>query len=99
METARCKCVAWAGVGRRQAGMIAIARSLSAPWPFWCHADRKGLGMTSKAAFSPEERKAVLEGAPSAGMIVVTAARGGSIRLNRVGRGTAVESRSFPALG
>jgi hypothetical protein len=38
------------------------------------------LGMTSKAAFSPEEWKVVLEGAPSAGMIVVTAARGGAIR-------------------
>ena len=32
--------------------------------------------MTSKTAFSPEEWKAVLEGPPSAGMIVVTAARG-----------------------
>ncbi len=36
--------------------------------------------MTSKAAFSPEEWKVVLEGPPSAGMIVVTAARGGTIR-------------------
>jgi hypothetical protein len=36
--------------------------------------------MTSKAAFSPVEWKAVLEGPPSAGMIVVTAARGGMIR-------------------
>ena len=36
--------------------------------------------MTSKAAFSPEEWKMVLEGPPSAGLIVVTAARGGSIR-------------------
>lgn len=36
--------------------------------------------MTTKAAFSPEEWKAVLEGPPSAGMIVVTAARGGMIR-------------------
>ena len=36
--------------------------------------------MTSSAAFSPEEWKAVLEGPPSAGMIVVTAARGGMIR-------------------
>src|ERR1035441_4967081 len=32
--------------------------------------------MTAKAAFSPEEWKMVLEGPPSAGMIVVTAARG-----------------------
>ena len=36
--------------------------------------------MTSKAAFSPEEWKVVLEGPPSAGMIVVTAAHGGMIR-------------------
>jgi hypothetical protein len=36
--------------------------------------------MTSKATFTPEEWKAVLEGPPSAGMIVVTAARGGAIR-------------------
>ena len=36
--------------------------------------------MTSKAAFSSEEWKAVLEGPPSAGTIVVTAARGGMIR-------------------
>src|SRR5436190_19444702 len=37
-------------------------------------------GMTAKAAFSPEEWNAVLEGPPSAGMIVVTAARGGMFR-------------------
>jgi hypothetical protein len=36
--------------------------------------------MTTKAAFSPEEWTAVLEGPPTAGLIVVTAARGGSIR-------------------
>ena len=36
--------------------------------------------MTTKAAFSPEEWTAVLEGPPTAGMIVVTAARGGTIR-------------------
>ena len=36
--------------------------------------------MTSKAEFSPVEWKMVLEGPPSAGMIVVTAARGGMIR-------------------
>ncbi len=36
--------------------------------------------MTSKAAFSPEEWKAVLEGPPSAGMIVITAAHGGMFR-------------------
>jgi hypothetical protein len=36
--------------------------------------------MTTQAAFSPEEWKAVLEGPPSAGMIVVTASRGGMFR-------------------
>ena len=36
--------------------------------------------MTTKAAFSPEEWTVVLEGPPTAGLIVVTAARGGSIR-------------------
>src|SRR5437763_9557318 len=36
--------------------------------------------MTGRADFTDEEWKAVLEGPPSAGMIVVTAARGGTIR-------------------
>jgi hypothetical protein len=36
--------------------------------------------MTTKAAFSAEEWKTVLQGPPTAGMIVVTAARGGMIR-------------------
>jgi hypothetical protein len=36
--------------------------------------------MTTKDAFSPEEWKAVLEGPPSAGMIVLTASRGGMFR-------------------
>ncbi len=36
--------------------------------------------MTTRAAFSPEEWKTVLEGPPTAGMIVITAARGGMIR-------------------
>jgi hypothetical protein len=36
--------------------------------------------MTTKADFSPEEWKVVLEGPPTAGMIVVTAARGGTFR-------------------
>ncbi len=36
--------------------------------------------MTTKAAFSAEEWKAVLEGPPTAGMIVITAARGGMFR-------------------
>jgi hypothetical protein len=36
--------------------------------------------MTTKAAFSPEEWKVVLEGPPTAAMMVVTAARGGTFR-------------------
>ncbi|GAB1691125.1 hypothetical protein [Krasilnikovia sp. M28-CT-15] len=36
--------------------------------------------MTTKAAFSPQEWTTVLEGPPSAGMIVVTAASGGMFR-------------------
>lgn len=36
--------------------------------------------MTTKAAFSPEEWTSVLQGPPSAGMIVVTAASGGTFR-------------------
>ena len=36
--------------------------------------------MTGKADFTPEEWQLVLEGPPSAGMIVVTAQRGGSFR-------------------
>jgi hypothetical protein len=36
--------------------------------------------MTKKDAFSPEEWKRVLEGPTSAGMIVITAARGGMFR-------------------
>jgi hypothetical protein len=36
--------------------------------------------MTEKTTFTPEEWKLILEGPPSAGMIVVTAQRGGSFR-------------------
>src|SRR5215468_6901738 len=36
--------------------------------------------MTTKEAFSPEEWKVVLQGPPTAGLIVATAARGGMIR-------------------
>ena len=36
--------------------------------------------MTAKVDFTPEEWQVVLEGPPSAGMIVVTAQRGGTIR-------------------
>jgi hypothetical protein len=36
--------------------------------------------MTTEAAFAPEEWKLVLEGPPTAGMIVITAAHGGMFR-------------------
>jgi hypothetical protein len=36
--------------------------------------------MTTKTAFSPEEWKLVLAGPPTAGLIVVTAAHGGTVR-------------------
>ena len=36
--------------------------------------------MTTQAAFSPEEWNVVLEGPPTAGLIVITAARGGTFR-------------------
>ena len=36
--------------------------------------------MTTKAAFSPEEWNVVIEGATSAGMMVLTASRGGTFR-------------------
>ena len=36
--------------------------------------------MTAKSAFTPEEWTAVLEGPPTAGMIVITAAHGGMFR-------------------
>src|SRR5213078_4516199 len=36
--------------------------------------------MTAKADYTPDEWKTVLEGPPSAGMIVVTAQRGGTFR-------------------
>jgi hypothetical protein len=36
--------------------------------------------MTTQAAFSPEDWKVVLEGPPAAGMIVITAAHGGTFR-------------------
>ena len=50
--------------------------------------------MTTKAAFSPEEWKAVLEGPPSAGMIVVTAARGGMFKETVAMSKAYVEARS-----
>ena len=36
--------------------------------------------MTTKAAFSPDEWKVVLQGPPAAGLIVITAAHGGTFR-------------------
>jgi hypothetical protein len=36
--------------------------------------------MTSKADFTPEEWKLILEGPPSAGLVVITAQRGGMLR-------------------
>jgi hypothetical protein len=36
--------------------------------------------MTSKAAFSPDEWQLVLEGPPSAGLLVITASHGGTFR-------------------
>jgi hypothetical protein len=42
--------------------------------------EREEVGMTGKADFTPQEWQVVLEGPPSAGMIVVTAQRGGTIR-------------------
>jgi hypothetical protein len=41
---------------------------------------RKERDLTAKVDFTPEEWQVVLEGPPSAGMIVVTAQRGGTIR-------------------
>jgi len=36
--------------------------------------------MTTKAAFSPSEWQQVLEGPPTAGLLVITASHGGTIR-------------------
>src|SRR6266487_3948566 len=45
----------------------------------WTTSERKG-GMTGKADFAEDEWRIVLEGPPSAGMIVATAQRGGTFR-------------------
>jgi hypothetical protein len=45
----------------------------------WTMSERKG-GMTGKADFTEDEWRVVLEGPPTAGMIVVTAQRGGTFR-------------------
>jgi len=50
--------------------------------------------MTTKDAFSPEEWKSVLEAPTSAGMIVVTAARGGTFRETIAMSKAYVEARS-----
>ena len=52
--------------------------------------------MTTKAAFSPEEWTSVLEGPPSAGMIVVTAASGGMFRETVAMSKAYVEARAVP---
>jgi hypothetical protein len=50
--------------------------------------------MTSKAAFSPDEWRVVLEGPPSAGMIVIIAAHGGTFREMYAMSKAYVEARS-----
>jgi hypothetical protein len=42
--------------------------------------ERRRTTMTTKAAFAPQEWTEVLEGPPTAGMIVITAAHGGTFR-------------------
>jgi hypothetical protein len=51
--------------------------------------------MTTKADFSPEEWRTVLEGPPSAGMIVITAARGGTFRETMAMSKAYVEAREL----
>jgi hypothetical protein len=51
--------------------------------------------MTTKAAFSPEEWTSVLQGPPSAGMIVVTAAGGGMFRETMAMSKAYVEARAM----
>jgi hypothetical protein len=52
--------------------------------------------MTTKSAFSPEEWKTVLEGPPSAGMIVITAAHGGMFRETVAMSKAYAEARGHP---
>jgi hypothetical protein len=52
--------------------------------------------MTTRSAFSPEEWKTVLEGPPSAGMIVITAAHGGTFRETFAMSKAYVEERGHP---
>jgi hypothetical protein len=51
--------------------------------------------MTTKAAFSPEEWTSVLQGPPSAGMIVVNAASGGMFRETMAMSKAYVEARAM----
>ena len=51
--------------------------------------------MTTKAAFSPEEWASILQGPPSAGMIVVTAASGGMFRETMAMSKAYVEARAM----
>jgi hypothetical protein len=51
--------------------------------------------MTTKAAFSPEEWASILQGPPSAGMIVVTAASGGMFRETMAMSKAYVEARGM----
>jgi hypothetical protein len=50
--------------------------------------------MTTQAAFTPEEWRSVLEGPPTTGMIVVTAAHGGMLRETFAMSKAYVEARS-----
>ena len=52
--------------------------------------------MTTKSAFSPEEWNTLLEGPPSAGMIVITAAHGGMFRETYAMSKAYVEARDQP---
>ena len=51
--------------------------------------------MTTKAAFSPDEWTSVLEGPPSAGLIVVMAARGGMFRETMAMSKAYIEARAM----
>src|SRR5437899_1015757 len=48
-------------------------------WSGWATSEGKG-GMAGKADFTEDEWRVVLEGPPTAGLIVVTAQRGGTFR-------------------
>jgi hypothetical protein len=50
--------------------------------------------MTTKTAFSPSEWQLVLEGPPTAGLLVITASRGGTFRESMAISKAYVEARS-----